>query len=66
MDMFTLAIRGWHLDRSSDQPDTHAFAERPEKPLPQIHHFDQGLQYAATNYTDLLKQHHIQVQYGEC
>lgn len=62
MDVFTRAIRGWHLDRSLDQNLTRTALQKALKThCPQIHHSDQGLQYAATDYTDLLKQHHIQI-----
>ena len=62
MDVFTRAIRGWHLDRSLDQNLTLTALQKALKThRPQIHHSDQGLQYAATDYTDLLKQHHIQI-----
>lgn len=29
--------------------------------MPQIHHSDQGIQYAVSAYTDLLKEHAIQI-----
>ena len=62
MDVFTRAIRGWHLDRSLDQNLTlTALQKALQNYCPQIHHSDQGLQYAATDYTNLLKQHHIQI-----
>jgi putative transposase len=62
MDVFTRAIRGWHLDRSLDQSLTLTALQKALKThCPEIHHSDQGLQYAATDYTDLLQQHHIQI-----
>jgi putative transposase len=62
MDVFTRAIRGWHLSRALDQFLTltalrRALADR----LPEIHHSDQGVQYAATAYTDLLTAHGVQI-----
>lgn len=61
MDVFTRAIRGWHLDRSLDQNLTLTALQKALKThCPEIHHSDQGLQYAATNYTNLLQQHNIQ------
>jgi len=66
MDVFTRAIRGWHLDRSLDQNLTlTALQKALQNHCPDIHHSDQGLQYAATNYTDLLKQHKIQISMAE-
>jgi transposase InsO family protein len=62
MDIFTRAIRGWHLDRSLDQSLTLTALQKALKThCPEIHHSDQGLQYAAIDYTDLLQQHHIQI-----
>jgi transposase InsO family protein len=66
MDVFTRAIRGWHLDRSLDQNLTlTALQKALQSHCPEIHHSDQGLQYAATDYTDLLKQHNIQISMAE-
>jgi transposase InsO family protein len=66
MDVFTRAIRGWHLDRSLDQSLTlTALQKALQGHCPEIHHSDQGLQYAATDYTDLLKQHNIQISMAE-
>jgi putative transposase len=62
MDVFTRAIRGWHLDRSLDQSLTLTALQKALKThRPEIHHSDQGLQYASTDYTDLLQQQHIQI-----
>jgi putative transposase len=48
MDVFTRAIRGWHLDRSLDQSLTQeALCKALETHCPEIHHSDQGVQYAA-------------------
>ena len=66
MDVFTRAIRGWHLDRSLDQNLTlTALQNALQSRCPEIHHSDQGLQYAATDYTDLLKQNNIQISMAE-
>ena len=66
MDVFTRAIRGWHLDRSLDQTLTlTALQKALQSHGPEIHHSDQGLQYAATEYTDLLKQHGAQISMAE-
>lgn len=66
MDVFTRSIRGWHLGRSLDQELTltalqKALAER----RPEIHHSDQGLQYAATDYTQLLRDRGAQISMAE-
>lgn len=62
MDVFTRSIRGWHLSRSLDQrlvltPCRQALQTH----VPEIHHSDQGVQYAATEYVVLLKEHHVQM-----
>ena len=62
MDVFTRAIRGWCLSRTLDQELTLT-ALRPalDTHIPEIHHSDQGIQYAAYAYTDLLQAHGIQI-----
>jgi len=63
MDVFTRAVRGWHLSRSLDRHLTLTALRRAlaagHRPL--IHHSDQGLQYACQDYTGLLKQNRIQI-----
>jgi transposase InsO family protein len=66
MDVFTRSIRGWHLGHSLDQELTltalqKALADR----RPEIHHSDQGLQYAATDYTQLLRDRGAQISMAE-
>ena len=62
MDVFTRLIRGWHLGRCLDGAltltalEAHAAQRRPE-----IHHSDQGVQYAATGYVDRLRQVEAQI-----
>ena len=66
MDMFTRAIRGWHLGRSLDQSLTLTALQKALRThSPEIHHSDQGLQYAATDYTALLRQHDCQISMAE-
>jgi transposase InsO family protein len=62
MDVYTRAIRGWHLSRSLDRELTltalrRALAER----LPLIHHSDQGVQYACWDYTELLLNRGVRI-----
>ena len=62
MDVFTRSIRGWCLSRTLDQELTLiALRAALEIQSPEIHHSDQGVQYAAYAYTDLLKEHGIQI-----
>jgi transposase InsO family protein len=57
MDVFTRSIRGWHLGRGLDQGLTLAALERAlVVAIPQVHHSDQGLQYAATAYIERLQK----------
>jgi putative transposase len=56
MDVFTRNIRGWHLGRDLDQGLTLAALERAlVVATPQVHHSDQGVQYAATAYVNRLE-----------
>jgi hypothetical protein len=60
------SIRGWHLDLSLDQSLTLTALQQALKThCPHIHHSDQGLQCAATDYTALLQQHGIQISMAE-
>jgi len=62
MDVFTRSIRGWCLSRLLDQELTlTALRAALESYQPEIHHSDQGIQYAAYAYIDLLKVHGIQI-----
>lgn len=55
MDVFTRRIRGWHLGRSLDQSLTlTALSAALAQRRPEIHHSDQGIQYAATAYVEML------------
>jgi putative transposase len=62
MDVFTRCIRGWHLGRSLEQELTLAALERAfERGSPEIHHSDQGVQYAATAYVAMLKARAVKI-----
>jgi putative transposase len=55
MDVFTRSIRGWQLSRSLDQGLTLAALERAlVTGTPELHHSDQGVQYAAAAYVERL------------
>jgi transposase InsO family protein len=57
MDVFTRGIRGWHLGRFLDQELTLTALGRALAPrVPEIHHSDQGVQYAATAYVQTLQE----------
>ena len=62
LDVFTRRVCGWCLSRLLDQELTlTALRMALEQRTPQIHHSDQGVQYAAQAYIDLLNGHHIQI-----
>ena len=55
MDVCTRCIRGWHPGRGLDQELTLVALRRAfEHGRPGIHHSDQGVQYAATAYVEML------------
>ncbi|HEY4386678.1 MAG TPA: integrase core domain-containing protein [Ktedonobacteraceae bacterium] len=61
MDLFTRSIRGWELsDNMSEELSKAALIRALEAHRPEIHHSDQGVQYAATGYVALL--HSVQAQ----
>jgi putative transposase len=62
LDVFTRTVRGWMLSRTLDQElSLGALRMGLSRHQPQIHHSDQGIQYAARAYTDLLNEHHIYI-----
>jgi putative transposase len=62
MDVFTRAIRGWNLSRNLDTDLTLGALQRAlSLCIPEIHHSDQGVQYAAQAYTDLLQRYEVQI-----
>ncbi len=62
MDVHTRCIRGWHLGRGLDQELTLVALKRAyEHSRPEIHHSDQGVQYAATAYVELLTSREVKI-----
>lgn len=62
MDVYTRAIRGWNLSRSLDQELTlKALRSVLRIRVPEIHHSDQGVHYAAIAYVNLLTSHDVQI-----
>ena len=56
MDVFTRSIRGWCLRRTLDQELTlNALSKALVSRRPELHHSDQGVQYAAKDYVQRLK-----------
>jgi transposase InsO family protein len=55
MDVFTRCVRGWEVSRSLDQSLTlGALLRALRRGRPEVHHSDQGVQYAAAEYIDRL------------
>ena len=67
MDIFTRGIRGWHLGRGLDHSLTLTALQRAliKHPAPEIHHSDQGVQYAATAYTRTLQDVNVQISMAD-
>jgi putative transposase len=62
MDVYPRIVRGWCLSRLLDQELTlSALQMALQAHRPEIHHSDQGIQYAAQAYTDLLKEQSTQI-----
>jgi putative transposase len=62
MDVYTRCIRGWHLGRGLDQELTLTALRRAyEHGRPEIHHSDQGVQYAATAYVEMLIRREVKI-----
>ena len=67
MDVFTRSIRGWHLGRGLDQSLTLIALDRAlADHRPEIHHSDQGIQYAATVYIRMLRAADAEISMAEC
>lgn len=61
MDVYTRLIRGWALSHSLGAELTLRALQRAlTEGVPEIHHSDQGVQYAATDYVAVLKAHAIE------
>ena len=66
MDVFTRSVRGWHLGRSLDQTLTLSALEKAlELGKPQIHHSDQGIQYATTAYVRRLREAGVRISMAD-
>ena len=62
MDVFTRIIRGWSLSRSLGVELTLAALHRALlKSQPEIHHSDQGVQYAAIDYVAVLTKRRVEI-----
>ena len=66
MDLFTRCIRGWYLSRSLEQALTlRALEQALQTGCPEMHHSDQGVQYASPQYVQVLQAHQVQISMAE-
>lgn len=66
MDLYTRAIRGWELSRSlGGELSMRALERAMEKGVPEIHHSDQGVQYAASEYVRVLEEAGVKISMAE-
>ncbi len=62
MDVFSRNIRGWNLSRRLDTSLTLAALQSALRDrVPEIHHSDQGIHYAAQDYVAVLQRHQVQI-----
>lgn len=62
LDIFTRSVRGWELSRQlSQELPKAALQQALRNATPEIHHSDQGVQYAADGYTELLRATGVQI-----
>ena len=62
MDVFTRQVCGWELSRSLDGGLTLTALDRAlRQASPQIHHSDQGVQYAAHDYVERLRANVVNI-----
>ncbi|NJM67322.1 MAG: IS3 family transposase [Acaryochloris sp. RU_4_1] len=62
MDVFTRGIRGWHVDRTMEKSLTITALEKALlRYTPEIHHSDQGVQYAANDYVQMLEDNDVKI-----
>ena len=65
LDAFSRRVIGWALSRHIDTQLTLSALQQPlstrSLPAGVVHHSDRGVQYAATEYVQLLQQHNIRI-----
>lgn len=66
LDVFTRAVRGWHVSRSlGHELALTALQMALRTRVPQLHHSDQGVQYAAKGYVEVLKAQGVQISMAD-
>jgi len=62
MDIFTRSIRGWQISASLDEELTiSALMKALSRDVPEIHHSDQGVQYASRRYIQILQERGVKI-----
>ena len=62
MEVFTRGIGGWHLDMTMEKSLTITALEKALlRQTPEIHHSDQGVQYAANDYVEMLENNKVKI-----
>ena len=63
MDLYTRAIRGWHLGRTLGEELTYTALEQAltQHRAPAIHHSDHGIQYLTRGYVDKLQEQQTRI-----
>jgi putative transposase len=67
MDLFTRCVRGWNLTQSLDQSLTIGALKMAFESgrRAEIHHSDQGVQYAASRYVEMLKSEAVLISMAD-
>src|SRR5690348_2486654 len=66
MDVYTRGMRGWRLGRTMDAELVQVALRRALLiGTLEIHHSDQGVQYAATSYVELLEAPGVRISMAE-
>jgi len=67
MDIFTRAIRGWEIPGSLDEHLTISALKKAlsSYPAPEIHHSDQGAQYASARYIQMLQERGVKISMAQ-
>lgn len=67
IDFYSRKIKGWCLSKNLDASLTMTALKRAlcQNPRPAIHHSDQGVQYCAIEYTQILKENSIQISMSD-
>ena len=66
LDVFTRAVRGWHVSRSlGHELALTALRMALRTRVPQLHHSDQGVQYAARGYVELVQGQGVQISMAD-